>query len=108
MELIPKNYRPVRNLCFLSKVVEKCMLKQFVGYCDSQHLISQYQSAYRVNHSCETSLLKLLNKALRNRECSKVTIFTAIDLSMVFDTVDHDILLNIVQDHFGITGTALN
>ena len=35
LELIPRNYRPVSNLCFLSKVDEKCMLKQFVGYCNS-------------------------------------------------------------------------
>ena len=31
LDLILKNYRPVSNLCFLSKVVEKCMLKQFWG-----------------------------------------------------------------------------
>ena len=47
LELMLKNYRPVSNLCFLSKVVKKCMLKQLVGYCGSQDLISQYQSAYR-------------------------------------------------------------
>ena len=108
LELILKNNRPVSNLCFLSKVVEKCMLKQFVGNYDSQDLIPQYQSAYRVNHSCKTSLLKLLNDALWKREYSKVTILTAMDLSMAFGTVDHDILLNILQDCFGITGTALN
>ena len=84
------------------------MLKQFVGYCDSQDLIPWYQSAYRANHSWETSLLKLLNDALWNRVSGKVTIPMAMDLSATFDTVDHYILLNILQDHFGITGTALN
>ena len=43
LDLIPKNYRPVSNLCFLSKVVEKCMLKQFIGYCNANNLIPQYQ-----------------------------------------------------------------
>ena len=108
LELIPRNYRPVSNLCFLSKVVEKCMLKQFIGYCNSQDLIPQYQSAYRANHSCETSLLRLLNDALWNRECGKVTILTAMDLSTAFYTVDRDILTNILHDHFGLTGTSLN
>ena len=92
LELIPKNYRPFSNLCFLSKVVEKCMLKQFTGHCNSQNLIPQYQSAYRTNHSCETSLLRLLNDALWKRECGKVTILTAMDLSVAFDTVDQNIL----------------
>ena len=80
------------------------MLKQFTGYCNSLDPIPQYQLAYRANHSCETSLLRLLNDALWNRECGKVTILTAMDLSAAFDSVDHDIL----HDHFGITGTALN
>ena len=60
LDLIPKNYRPVSNLCFLSKVVEKCMLKQFIGYCNANDLIPQYQSAYRANYSCATSLLKII------------------------------------------------
>ena len=108
LDLIPKNYRPVSNLCFLSKVVEKCMLKQFIGYCNANNLIPQYQSAYRANHSCETSLLRLLNDALWNMENGKATILTAMDLSAAFDMVDHDILLNILCDWFGFTGTALN
>ena len=76
------------------------MLKQFIGYCNSQDLIPQYQSAYRANHTCETSLLRLLNDALWNRECGKVTILTAMDLSAAFDTVDHNILLNSLHDCF--------
>ena len=82
------------------------MLKQFIGYSNSQDLIPQYQSAYMANHSCKTSLWRLLNDALWNRECGKVTILTAMDLSAAFDTVDH-ILLNILLDCFAITGTAL-
>ena len=29
LEPINKNYRPVSNLCFISKLVEKCILDQF-------------------------------------------------------------------------------
>ena len=108
LELILRNYRPVSNLCFLSKVVEKCMLKQLIGYCNAKDLIPQSQLAYRANHSCETSLLGLWNDALWNMECGKATILTAMDLLAAFDTVDHDILLNIVHDWFGLAGTALH
>ena len=107
LDLIPKNYRPVSNLCFLSKVVEKCMLKQFIGYCNANDLIPPYQSANRANHSCETSLLRLLNDALWNMENGKATILTAMDLSVAFDTVDHDILLNILCDQFGFNWYSL-
>ena len=33
LEPINKNYRPVSNLCFISKLVEKCMLDQLIGHC---------------------------------------------------------------------------
>ena len=84
------------------------MLKLFIVYCNANDLIPQYQSAYRANHSCETSLLRLLNDALWNMENGKATILTAMDLLAAFNTVDHDILLNILHDQFGLAGTALN
>ena len=31
----------------------------------------------------------------------------AIDLSAAFDTVDHDILLHVLKNQFGISGSAL-
>ena len=39
LDLISKNYRPVSNLPFLSKVVEKCALKQFIKHCDDYSLL---------------------------------------------------------------------
>ena len=84
------------------------MLKQFIGYCNANDLIPQYQLAYRANHSCETLLLRLLNDALWNMENGKATILTAMDLSATFNMADHDILLNILCDQFGFAGTALN
>ena len=37
-----------------------------------------------------------------------VTVLIALDLSMAFDTVDHSVLLTILQINFGIPGTALH
>ena len=53
LDLINKNYRPVSNLSFLSKVIEKAMLKQFNQHCNNYGLLPDYQSAYRSNYSCE-------------------------------------------------------
>ena len=68
LELIAKNYRPVSNLPFMSKVVEKCMLQQFTAHCDANKLLPDYQSAYRTNLSCETALVKLHNDILWSME----------------------------------------
>ena len=46
-EPISTNYRPVSNLAFLSKVVEKAALIQFVEHCEENQLLPDYQSAYR-------------------------------------------------------------
>ena len=41
-------------------------------------------------------------------DCGKATILTAMDLSVALDTIDHEILLNILHDQFGLTGRDLN
>ena len=58
LDPIMKNYRPVSNLPFMSKLVEKCMLAQFNKHCEDNLLMPDYQSAYRSNYSCKTYLGK--------------------------------------------------
>ena len=66
------------------------------------------QSAYRAGHSTETALDKVQFDILLNMDHQKVTQLVLIDLSSAFDTVDHEILLNIMNCTFGESGTALN
>ena len=53
LDLISSNYRPMSNLVFLSKVMEKAVLEQFITYCDAHKLIPGFQSAYRKHYSCK-------------------------------------------------------
>ena len=46
LALINKNYQPVSNLLFPSKLVEKCALIQFNRHCDTYKLIPDFQFAY--------------------------------------------------------------
>ena len=105
--MVNSNYRPVSNLPFLSKVVEKCMLKKFNIHCDNNNLLPYYQLAYRQNHNTEMAIIKLCNDILWVMENQQLTAFTAIDLSAAFNTVDHDILLNVLTTKFNVTGMAL-
>ena len=43
-----KNFRPISNLSFLSKVIEKCVAKQLIAYLEANNLNVIYQSAYRL------------------------------------------------------------
>ena len=108
LDKVKTSYRPVGNLHYLSKVVEKAMLQQFTEHCGLYDLMPSYQSAYCKFHSCETSLLNLVNTALWNMECQRVTSVLVMDLSATFDLVEWDQLLNVLQNEFGVTGTALN
>ena len=107
LELTTSNYRPVSNLTFLSKVVEKAALNQFVPHFDNTNLIPDYQSAYRANQSCETAMLKLVSYLLWAMENKYVTAMITINLSVAFNTVDHDIILNTLHYKFGISENAI-
>ena len=104
--LVKTNYRPVNNLGFISKVVEKVILEQFMKHCKQNSLLPEYQSAYRKEHSCVTSLVKLVNDILMGMENQLVTGVVKLDLSAAFDTVDHDLSVDVLEKQFGITDTA--
>ena len=101
------NYRPVSNLPFISKVVERCTLQQLMQHCNNHTLLPDFQSAYQKHHSCKTSLLKLTNNILWGMENQQATAMIILDLSAAFNTVDHEQLLQVLNHKFGVTGMAL-
>ena len=50
-------------------------------------------------------LVKLVNDILRAVE-KLVTVVVILDLSAAFDTVDHDLLLEVLEKQYGIVGAA--
>ena len=106
LDLISSNYRPVSNLPFLSKVVEKAALKQFIKHCNDNSLLPTCQSAYRKNYSCKTTLAKLFDDLLWSMERQKVNLLVAIDLSAAFNTVDHGILIDVLNTAFNVRGKS--
>ena len=87
------SFRPVSNLPFLSKVVERATLDQLLPFLEENKIIPQNQSAYREFHSTETALCKIHNDLVTNASSGKASLLVLLDLSAAFDTVDHDMLL---------------
>ena len=103
-----KNYRPVSNLSFISKILEKIVFKQIVTHLQDNQLIDNFQSAYKSGHSTETALLKVVNDLVCDIDNGNVSFLTMLDLSAAFDTIDHSILFNRLSSNFGIEDQALN
>ena len=102
-----KNYRPVSNLTFVSKVVERLVSGRLVGYLQENNLMPVEQSAYWRNHSTETALLRVISDLLNSMDKQEVTLLGLLDLSAAFDCVDHDILLSRLERTYGIDGLAI-
>ena len=103
-----KNYRPVSNLPFLSKLLERIVLSQLLHHLKTNHLLEPFQSAYRKSHSTETALLRVVNDLLQVSDKGKVSILSLLDLSAAFDTIDHDILFSRLSCTFGCAATVLD
>ena len=102
-----KHYRPVSNINFLSKIIEKCVVKRLEEYMHSNNLYDPLQSAYRAQHANETAILKINNDILRGLDKGKCTVLASLDLSAAFHTVDNAIFLRILQNLYGVEQTAL-
>ena len=110
MDLDPeniKNYRPISNTIFLSKVLEKAAFSQINSHVHKNGLYNINQSGYKQNHSCETALLYIINNIQQSIHNDNLTAVLMLDLSAAFDIIDHNCLFYKLLNYFGITGNAL-
>lgn len=101
-----KSYRPVSNLPFLSKILEKVVEARLDDHLLLNNLYDSHQSAYRRGHSTETALLKVQSDIADTLDHGTSVILIMLDLSAAFDTIDHNILLKRFSHSYGIRGMA--
>ena len=102
-----QNYRPVSNIPFVSKILEKIVVEQLNSYLAANDLHDKYQSAYKARHSTETAMLKIKTDIESFIDQGDAALLVMLDLSAAFDTVDHAVLLRRVEKELGIRGIAL-
>ena len=108
LENIFKNYRPVSNLSFTSKLVEKAALNQLIPHLESTKVYAVNNSAYKKYHSTDTLLTKIHSNIINNIDNQKLTLLVLLDLSAAFDTINIDKLINTLNNHFNVKHNALH
>ena len=100
------NYRPISNLSFVSKLLERHIAADLRCYIDENTLLDPFQSAYRPRHSTETALVRIHDDIMQALDRKKGVILVLLDLTAAFDTVDHSMLLQQLYS-IGIRESAL-
>ena len=76
-----KNYRPVNNLVFFSKLIERVVSKRMNTHLITNGLQNDKQFAYKKHHNTETMMIGLVDEALEGFEenmCTVISVFRLI------------------------------
>ena len=88
-------------------MIECLVCKQIVTHTEESGKLEDVQSAYRANHSTEMALLRVKTDIMEAIDDHEVVCPVLLDLSVAFNMVSHDLLLNHLYHHFGIGETVL-
>ncbi|KAF7249630.1 putative RNA-directed DNA polymerase from transposon BS [Varanus komodoensis] len=100
------NYRPVANILFLGKVLERVVAGQLQAPLDETDYLDSFQSGFRPRYGTESAFVALYDDLCRERDRGSASLLVLLDLSAAFDTIDHGILLDRLAG-LGVGGTAL-
>jgi len=64
------------------------------------------QSGFRPGHSTEIAVVQVVLELLQAVDRGEVGALILLDLTVAFNTIDHDILLQRLQQTFGIDGNV--
>ena len=87
----------------LAKVLEKIVSVQFIQYLENDNLLHPYQGAFHCGKSTEDILLLTVDHIVNTLDAVCATF---LDLKKAFDSLDHCILLQEIDD-LGVAGPVL-
>ena len=93
---IASNNRPISLLSCLSKICDKVTLNQYTEHLTNHRLLTEHQSGNRKKHSTETLNIAVTDMLLEAMDNKQLSIVILLDMSKAFDSVDHNMLLQII------------
>lgn len=94
-----KNYRPIGNVPALSKLLEKLINKKIQPFFEESSAIPDYQHGFRPSKSTGSLLDNFANFINMNLDGKKYVVIVFIDLVKAFDTLEHHILLEKLENN---------
>ena len=91
-----------------SKFFEKAITVRISNFVEKHDIIYEHQYGFQSNHSTSLALLHLVNEISSSVDIKEICIGVFGDLSKVFDTVNHNVLLNMLDHLYGLRGLALD
>ena len=79
------------------EILKKLLLPKIHSHLINNDIVDNFQSAYKTGHSCETALLRVYSDIVTTIGKGNGAMLVFLDLSAVFDTIDHDHLFCILE-----------
>ena len=86
------SYRPIANLCSVSKIAEHVIHEQVTNYLEENDLFSQHQHGFRQGRSCDTAITALMSRVGQAQDRGHKVGLVAWDYSAAFDLISKDVL----------------
>ena len=99
--------RPIAILPILSKIIEKVLSKQLLGYLNSHNILPDMQSGFRPGFSCATALTNVIDDIVAARDLGQTTALILLDYSKAFDMLNLSMLCAVLH-YIGLDELAVS
>jgi ribonuclease HI len=104
----PKYYRPIALLPAIARLVERIVAEQIKSHLNTNAVLPRHQHGFRARHSPVTAITELVDLIASARDAGEAVVVASLDLAAAFDTIEHDLLCEKLEQCCGINGSALS